>query len=113
MVAASPASDLFEPAGPRSVKVRCVVCGHTGYPGGHWQRAHVAGHAPCRGGCGKMLTLLQDGNPRMHQRGACGVPRPVPHSIVTRLATWSGLAEDEVEQRLRAALLGPEGGEPE
>lgn len=64
---------MFEPAGPRSSKVRCVVCGAAGhdvpvtlYPR-CWKAAHLRGHAPCKK-CGKMMTVLVNGQPRAHPR---------------------------------------------
>lgn len=60
----------FVSCGSRSEKVRCTVCGATGYDydgSRSWKNAHRRGHAPCPR-CGKPLTLLQNGRPRTHGR---------------------------------------------
>jgi ribosomal protein S27E len=51
----------------RKNKVRCTVCGKTGYPGGRWQDAHRRGHRPCPR-CGGVLAVLANGNARTHPR---------------------------------------------
>lgn len=43
-------NDLFEPAGPHSGKLRCKVCGRTGWPGVYapWMASCLGGHPyPC------------------------------------------------------------------
>lgn len=55
----------------------CDVCGRSGYgdpnqdrgrwPGTHWSDACKRGHSPCAW-CGRQLTLLKDGTPRVHTR---------------------------------------------
>lgn len=64
-----PARPEFPPAsGHVMSKVRCSVCGTTGYYGGRWMIAHLRGHAPCGKGCGVVLSVLQNGRPRSHAR---------------------------------------------
>ena len=46
-------SRLFEGNGGYSGKVRCTVCGSTGYPGGSWMDVHIEGHSECPD-CGKV-----------------------------------------------------------
>jgi hypothetical protein len=61
---------LFERAGPHSERIRCRVCGATGYDVNHkrsWKRAHLRGHAPCPH-CGKPMSLMTNGKPRTHTR---------------------------------------------
>jgi ribosomal protein S27E len=64
-------SEVFEPLpGSRTGKIRCKICGATGYDVDHvrsWQHAHRRGHSPCPR-CGKMLTILMNGKPRTHTR---------------------------------------------
>lgn len=67
-------------ARPRGGKVTCLVCDRKGYMGGAWMEGCRRGHAPCPL-CGRMLTVLLDGSPRMHarcpQRRATQWPEPV------------------------------------
>lgn len=67
------------PSGYARSKVRCVVCGSTGYPGGPWMESHRRGHAPCPL-CGRPLTRLLNGHPRKHSR--CPARRGFP-GVVT------------------------------
>lgn len=67
---------LFKPAGPRSSKLACVICGRRGYPGGRWQEVCRRGHAECRNGCGKLMGLLVDGSPRRHPSHRCPAKNP-------------------------------------
>lgn len=56
---------LFEPT--VGIRVRCIVCGISGFPGGRWQNPHRRGHSPCLN-CGRQLTVRLDGSPRKHNR---------------------------------------------
>ncbi len=58
-------------------KWRCDVCGRSGYgdphqergnwAASHWSAACKRGHSPCAW-CGRQLTVLMDGTPRVHTR---------------------------------------------
>lgn len=67
------ADDRFERAGPGSLKVRCRVCGTTGWAvneqtsGRNWMTTHRRDHHPCPD-CGKMLVCYPSGAPRVHTR---------------------------------------------
>ncbi len=71
---------LFVPAGPRSKKKRCRVCGKTGwandpnprYP--HWMASCMQGHKPCPK-CGKMMAVQRSGAARIHSR-CTALPAP-------------------------------------
>lgn len=98
----------FEWCGTYSRKIRCKTCGSSGYPvdGSGWMKGCLRGHAPCRGGCGRVLTVLLDGSPRAHPGGCVrGGGRPtIPHHIITALAIRSALPEDVVEARIIEVL---------
>ena len=58
---------------PQSGKVKCSVCGASGYDTSWngavagWQKTHLRGHKPC-GRCGRMMVVLLDGSTRVHTR---------------------------------------------
>jgi ribosomal protein S27E len=58
---------LFVPVSHRSGKVRCIVCGATGFDGCPWQWSHERGHEPCPW-CGKQLSVRLDGTARVHSK---------------------------------------------
>lgn len=72
------AACLFESAGPHSIKLRCRICGRTGYETRNgltgeivnrhsWQLTCMRGHRPCPR-CGRMLSVLRNGSARTHGR---------------------------------------------
>lgn len=66
----------FLPAGPRSKKVSCSICGRTGYPYGFWKQVCLRGHKECRNGCGKLMGKLKDGSARRHASHRCPALNP-------------------------------------
>lgn len=52
-------------------KVACSVCGAMGYDvrGRCWKDTHRRGHLPCKKGCGRLLSVLRNGQARSHSRG--------------------------------------------
>lgn len=58
----------FVAAGPRSAKLRCEVCGASGYPGGAWMAKHLTHDELCTE-CGAELS----------NRGALGQHRRQNH----------------------------------
>ena len=83
-------------------KWRCDICGRTGYGDpadttwpGHWSTACKRGHSPCAW-CGRQLTLLLDGTPRVHAR--CP-DRPADTELLRTLAA-------DVRRDARLAVRG-------
>jgi transcription elongation factor Elf1 len=59
---------FYEPVRPAwKGRVRCTVCGRTGYVGGTWKEACERGHLPCLD-CGRQLSVKLDGTRRVHTR---------------------------------------------
>lgn len=48
-------------------KIRCLICGRTGYPNGRWMESCLRGHRPCDW-CGRLLIVKLDGGVRVHTR---------------------------------------------
>jgi hypothetical protein len=83
-------------------KWQCDVCGRSGHGDpaettwrGHWSAACKRGHSPCAW-CGRQLTLLMDGTPRVHSR--CP-ERPADAELLRTLAA-------DVRRDARLAVRG-------